>query len=1055
MPVNRPEADARPKATPAPPTWLAAVLRTQTARSAAKVAPGLIVIGESSSPNPESISSLPPREVISCVRRRSPSKLLRASTLHSYRIGVSRIARRLGCTNLARWPRYNCELSKPPARRRPSSSHAVHRMQTTAKPLLHSVALNARPFAREFREEIVLIAAATSPNLARLLLDLLIVVGVARMAAEIAERLHIPAVLGEIGAGIAIGPSAFNLVSLTGERGVSVGVLAEIGVLLLLVQVGMEMDIVELSRVGRASILVAVVGVALPFAGGAIVGVGFGEGARTAVFIGAALTATSVGITARVFGDLRALATTEARIVLGAAVADDVLGLVILTVVVKVATGGSVGLATVLGTLGLAVGFLVVTGMVGLLFVPRLLDVVHRRARSGATIVVAALVITLAFAELADAANLAFIIGAFMAGLSLGRSGHHERMSRDLGAIGNVFIPIFFVQIGINADLGAMAKPSVLGLAAALTAIGVAGKIAAAVGAVGTRSDKLLIGFGMIPRGEVGLIFASIGLSNGVLDRDLYGALLVVVLVTTVITPPLLRLRISKGARRSAIDDAAFARAVEPTGGWLDIVDEEIHLRDVPPLRETVRVALSTAARLDEARPGDDLFEWFGRHRTVPLVWDAEDTPALLNLLRLGNSGTWRFLDVTGVIERALPEVAQAMARRRADIRDLDPVGSLRFPVLEGLRELTPDVFAHDDDLVMAALAADVCEESPLDVQCAVDLTTRLGRASDAERIANLVTDAHLLRAGLVERRAFEEYEILQLATHLASPVHARQAYALARALGELPQWQRDLLDERYALVEEALDHPELTGTDATNLAAARMQAAQRVADSPAVVERLRHASRSYLLAHDPVELARQAQLVEPLPRAGIVRVAVSPDPNPDHWMIDVACRDTAGLLARVTEAIAAADLDITEATIATWPDSAVLDTFIVRTSHRPAARDLAKAIEAALRRPLSTYPVRDLTLDFDNESLPWHTFCLVTGPDQAGSLQSISGAFAAANVVVHTARIGSAHGMISDRFSVTDRVGRKLDDAAIARVRKALSGDMPRRWFRRLLTNR
>ena len=217
-------------------------------------------------------------------------------------------------------------------------------------------------------------------DLARLLLDLLIVLVAAKLAAEAAERVRVPAVLGEIVAGLVIGPSALGLVELTGERGVSLGVLAELGVLLLLVQVGMEMDLAELGRVGRASLLVAVVGVAVPFAAGTAAGVGLGLDTETAVFVGAALTATSVGITARVLGDLRALATIEARIVLGAAVADDVLGLIILTVVVKVATGDDVTVGVVAGTVGLALGFLVVSGLVGILAVPRLLSVTARES---------------------------------------------------------------------------------------------------------------------------------------------------------------------------------------------------------------------------------------------------------------------------------------------------------------------------------------------------------------------------------------------------------------------------------------------------------------------------------------------------------------------------------------------------------------------------------------------------------------------------------------------------------------------------------------------------
>src|SRR5215207_10017001 len=226
-------------------------------------------------------------------------------------------------------------------------------------------------------------------DLARLLLDLLIVIAAAKLAAEGAERIGIPAVLGEIVAGILGGPAVLGLIDLGGERGVSLGVLAEIGVLLLLVQVGMEMDLAELGRVGRASMAVAVIGVVVPFAAGAGAGIGLGWDTDTAIFLGAALTATSVGITARVFGDLRALATTEARVVLGAAVADDVLGLIILTVVVKVVTGDSVTVGLVATTVLVALAFLVGSGVVGILAMPRVLHVIDRSSRSGTALTVA------------------------------------------------------------------------------------------------------------------------------------------------------------------------------------------------------------------------------------------------------------------------------------------------------------------------------------------------------------------------------------------------------------------------------------------------------------------------------------------------------------------------------------------------------------------------------------------------------------------------------------------------------------------------------------------
>ena len=195
-----------------------------------------------------------------------------------------------------------------------------------------------------------------------MLLDLAVILVAAKLAAELCERVNVPAVVGEIVVGIVIGPSVLGWIPAHSEPIVA---LAELGVLLLLVQVGMEMDLAELGRVGRASMAVAVIGVAVPFVLGGGVALGFGETGNTALFIGAALTATSVGITARVFGDLRALATTEARVVLGAAVADDVLGLIILTVVVKVVTGGDVSPVSILGTIGAAVGFLVIATAVG------------------------------------------------------------------------------------------------------------------------------------------------------------------------------------------------------------------------------------------------------------------------------------------------------------------------------------------------------------------------------------------------------------------------------------------------------------------------------------------------------------------------------------------------------------------------------------------------------------------------------------------------------------------------------------------------------------------
>src|SRR3954463_10240760 len=203
-------------------------------------------------------------------------------------------------------------------------------------------------------------------SVTKVLLDILVVLLAAKLAAEVAERIKLPAVVGEIIAGIIIGPSALGLVS--GDE--VLRVLGELGGILLLLEVGMEMDLRELGAVGRASLSVAAVGGIAPFGMGGVAGELLGVTGNEAVFVGAALTATSVGITARVFGDLRALATIEARTVLGAAVADDVMGLVILTVVTRIVSEGTVSLASLAWIVLVAVGFLVVTVAVGVRLAP-------------------------------------------------------------------------------------------------------------------------------------------------------------------------------------------------------------------------------------------------------------------------------------------------------------------------------------------------------------------------------------------------------------------------------------------------------------------------------------------------------------------------------------------------------------------------------------------------------------------------------------------------------------------------------------------------------------
>ena len=889
-----------------------------------------------------------------------------------------------------------------------------------------------------------MLAAATVVDLARLLLDLLIVFAAAKLAAELAERIGVPAVLGEIVAGIVVGPSVLGLVAVSGDRGVSLAVIAEIGVLLLLVQVGMEMDLAELGRVGRTAMLVAIIGVAAPFAlgGGAVAALG--EPADVAIFLGAALTATSVGITARVFGDLRALATTEARVVLGAAVADDVIGLVILTVVVKVVSGGGVSAGSVGSTLVWAVGFLVLAGFVGLVAVPRLFDLVHRVARSGATLTVVALVVILGFAVLADAAQLAFIIGGFMAGLAIGRSGQQERVAADLNSVGAVFIPVFFVLIGVNTDVGAMFRPGGLLIAGALFVAATIGKLVAGVGASRVRADRLLIGVGMLPRGEVGLIFASIGLAEGVLDEELYGSLLLVVLLTTVVTPPVLRWRLGRGSA-VAVTRAQHEDLEPPATGWVGVDDGQIVLRGSPPTTSIVPVALQAAELAAKARPSEPLLEWLAAGRAVPLQWTSADTDRLLAVLRSGAVRSVRFLDVTGVLQRALPDVAAALDRRRHDPGELDPSHVLRFPTVARLDELVaelgPSERAGVDQLLLAGVVVDVAGPDP-DPKAVSSLLRQLA-VHEPEAVQAVLEGSALLRAAAAELNGFAPAELRQIAAHLGSRAIADAAYLLVLATD---LHNRQGLDELHDHLDALLAHPELLGEGADSLAEMRRRQASALASEAGALERLRTAPVTYVLAHEPDELARQARLVEPLPRPGVVRVAVSPEGLPDHWIVEVACRDTEALLARLAGALTDAGADIVAATVATWPDGAVVDTFVVRRAVRLGARNTAERMERALRQRPVLEPVPGVDVSFDDGSLPWHTACAVRGADRPGVLAAVATAFAAAGVVVHGARLAVERDTFVGRFSLTDRHGRKLDEPAKARVEQALAGSRARR---------
>jgi len=384
-------------------------------------------------------------------------------------------------------------------------------------------------------------------SVATFLLSLIVIFGAAKIFGEIAERIGQPAVLGEMAGGIVVGVSGLRLVD---PHAPVLHLLSELGVVLLLFLIGLGTDINRLAASGPAAGAVAVTGVVLPFAFGFGVARLLGVPVPVAIFLGAALTATSVGITARVLSDLGYLHSDESQIILGAAVIDDILGLILLTVVGAIAAGEAVTLFGTAKVIVIAIGFVIVAIAAGSFLAPHLVRLVAR-LRVSKALFFGALMFALTLAWCAQAAGSAVIIGAFAAGLVLARTEKGADIEHETHDIAQFFVPIFFVLVGAAVDLRQLnpfdpAARKYLLIGSLLTLVGVAGKLIAGYAAP-RRFRRVVIGVGMIPRGEVGLIFAQIGITAGLLSAGLYSSVALMVMLTTFITPPLLRLLLPGG----------------------------------------------------------------------------------------------------------------------------------------------------------------------------------------------------------------------------------------------------------------------------------------------------------------------------------------------------------------------------------------------------------------------------------------------------------------------------------------------------------------------------
>jgi Kef-type K+ transport system membrane component KefB len=387
-------------------------------------------------------------------------------------------------------------------------------------------------------------------DLTHLLITLILIFVGAKVLGELANRIGQPTVLGELAAGVILGVGCLKLVN--PEANVFV-LLADIGVIILLFEIGLATDIRELLEVGWRSLGVAAVGVILPFVGGFFFAVAFGYTNLVAIFLGATLTATSVGITVRVLSDLGKLNTTEAKIILGAAVADDIIGLIILAVVRDLGLEGEVHPLKIVQITALAVAFFIGAIVVGNVFAKRLVKVIEK-ARTSGTLIVGAIAFAFLWSLGAELVGSAAIVGSFAAGLALGRTRKFEVIAKELKPVAYIFTPIFFVKIGADVDLRYFnpfdqANHAILVVGGSLFVIAMVGKLLSGFTVFDKRINSTAIGVGMAPRGEVGLIFAEVGRRARIVDDDLFAAVVVVMALTTFLAPPLLKLSMVRRPR--------------------------------------------------------------------------------------------------------------------------------------------------------------------------------------------------------------------------------------------------------------------------------------------------------------------------------------------------------------------------------------------------------------------------------------------------------------------------------------------------------------------------
>jgi Kef-type K+ transport system membrane component KefB len=391
-----------------------------------------------------------------------------------------------------------------------------------------------------------LIVAMEGPT--KVLLMLFIMLAAAKLMAEVFERLRQPSVVGEILAGVIIGPGVLGWVQVSEIT----ETLAEIGVIFLLFTVGLETKPATIFRVGKRAAIVAVLGVVTPFLAGWLLMRAWGGSQIESMFVGTALVATSVGITARVLSTMNVLNALTSRIVLGAAVIDDILGLMILAVVSSLAVGPA-NYLSIVTTFVLAIAFTSFVVLVGAPVVKRVAPKIENK-RGGQALFISSLVLCLGISVAAAYVGVAAIVGAFLGGMAFAEVAEQRpAMHKQMAGVTEFLVPFFLVNIGMSLKLEVFQSPGVIGFAALVTLVAIVTKlVGCGAGAWGLGWRKAgQVGMGMVPRGEVGIVVAQIGMSMAVIADTLYGIVLLMAVATTLIAPPFLRILYASERRKA------------------------------------------------------------------------------------------------------------------------------------------------------------------------------------------------------------------------------------------------------------------------------------------------------------------------------------------------------------------------------------------------------------------------------------------------------------------------------------------------------------------------